>query len=185
MNQLNQLVHSRVIRGKSVYVFESHNMALVPWGECRRAVGQAPRLFTLDYHTDTRPAFVGAATHQPGSVMPRPSGVWEPIAQRLVDAIPPRLFEKIATIDASSQGSLTFTQQKMDKAIQRLKEEAAKVGANGVLPQGSGSQSVGSVGSDFGTATATGHSAYGTGVGISGNILVQAANGIAIYVTEE
>jgi uncharacterized protein YbjQ (UPF0145 family) len=95
------------------------------------------------------------------------------------------LFEKIATIDASSQGSLTFTQQKMDKAIQRLKEEAAKVGANGVLPQGSGSQSVGSVGSDFGTATATGHSAYGTGVGISGNILVQAANGIAIYVTEE
>ncbi len=99
---------------------------------------------------------------------------------------PPRSFEKIAIIDASSQGSMAFTQQqKMDKAIQRLKEEAAKVGANGVLLQESGSQSVGSVGSGFGTASATGHSAYGTGVGISGNILVQAANGIAIYVTEE
>jgi hypothetical protein len=32
MNQLNQLVDFMVIRGKSVHVFESHNMALVPWG---------------------------------------------------------------------------------------------------------------------------------------------------------
>lgn len=99
---------------------------------------------------------------------------------------PPRAFEKIAIIDASSQGSMAFTQQqKMDKAIARLKEEAAKVGANGVLLQGSGSQAVGSVGTGFGSATAAGNTAYGTGVGISGNVFVQAANGIAIYVTQE
>jgi uncharacterized protein YbjQ (UPF0145 family) len=99
---------------------------------------------------------------------------------------PPKAFEKIAIIDASSQSSMAFTQQqKMDKAIARLKEEAAKVGANGVLLQGSGSQAVGSVGTGFGSATATGSSAYGTGVGVSGNVFVQAANGIAIYVTQE
>jgi uncharacterized protein YbjQ (UPF0145 family) len=99
---------------------------------------------------------------------------------------PPRAYEQIAVIDASSQGSMAFTQQqKTDKAIARLKEEAAKVGANGILLQASGSQPVGSVGTGLGTATATGHSAYGTGVGISGNIFVQAANGVAIYVTEE
>lgn len=99
---------------------------------------------------------------------------------------PPKAFEKIAIIDASSQGSMAFTQQqKMDKAIARLKEEAATLGANGVLLQGSGSQAVGTVGTDFGSATATGNSTYGTGVGISGNVFVQAANGIAIYVTQE
>jgi uncharacterized protein YbjQ (UPF0145 family) len=81
---------------------------------------------------------------------------------------------------------MTFTQQqKMDKAIERLKVEAAKLGANGILLQGSGNQAVGSVGTAFGSATATGSSAYGTGVGISGNIVVKAANGIAIYVTQE
>ena len=99
---------------------------------------------------------------------------------------PPKAYEKIAIIDASSQGSMTFTQQqKMDKAIARLKEEAAKVGANGVLLEGSGSQSVGSVGTGFGSASATGHSASATSMGVSGNILVQAANGLAIYVTQE
>ena len=99
---------------------------------------------------------------------------------------PPRAYEQIAIIDASSQGSAAFTQQqKMDKAIQRLKAEAASVGANGVLLQGAGNQPVGSVGSGFGTATATGNTAYGTGLGVSGTVFVKAANGIAIYVTEE
>lgn len=84
---------------------------------------------------------------------------------------PPRVFEKIAIIDASSQSSMAFTQQqKMDKAIARLKDEAAKLGANGILLQGTGSQAVGSVGTGFGSATATGSSEYGTGVGVSGNV---------------
>ena len=99
---------------------------------------------------------------------------------------PPRAFEKIAIIDASSQGSMAFTQQqKMDKAIERLKEEAAKLGTNGILLEGSGNQPVGAVGTGFGSATATGSSAYGTGVGVSGTVFVKAANGIAIYVTQE
>ena len=50
---------------------------------------------------------------------------------------PPPRYEEIATLNASSQGSLALTgQQNMDKAMQRMKNEAAKLGANGILLQG-------------------------------------------------
>src|SRR5579872_5082282 len=56
---------------------------------------------------------------------------------------PPAKFEQIALLDASSRGSLTFTSQgKTDKAIERLKKEAAKLGANGILLQGVTTQQV-------------------------------------------
>lgn len=80
------LVDRRIVKGKSVYIFESHNMALVPWAECRRKTGPAPRLFTLDYHTDTHSAFIGEALRQVGAFGPPPNE-WMPIAQRLVDSV--------------------------------------------------------------------------------------------------
>ena len=98
---------------------------------------------------------------------------------------PPAKYEEIAIIDASSRGSPAFTdQQKMNKAIARLKDEAAKLGANGILLEGAGDQS-GAVGTGVGTATSTGHSAVGTGVGISAGIFIKSANGLAIYVPLE
>jgi hypothetical protein len=98
----------------------------------------------------------------------------------------PAKYEEIAIIDASSKGSPAFTdQQKMDKAIARLKDEAAKLGANGILLQGAGDQSAGAVGTGVGTATTTGHSTVGTGVGISAGIFFKSANGMAIYVPPE
>src|SRR6202163_5080227 len=46
---------------------------------------------------------------------------------------PPEKYEEIAIIDASSRRSIVITdQQKMNKVIARLKEEAARVGANGI-----------------------------------------------------
>jgi hypothetical protein len=99
---------------------------------------------------------------------------------------PPAKYEEIAIIDASSKNSGAFTDQgKMDKAIARLKEEAAKLGANGILLGGAGEQQGGAVGTGFGTATATGNSAAGTGVGISAGIFHKFANGMAIYVPPE
>jgi hypothetical protein len=62
-----------------------------------------------------------------------------PISPELVKVYmqPPPKYEQIATIDATSRGSLTITsQQNMDKAIARLKQEAARLGANGILLQG-------------------------------------------------
>jgi hypothetical protein len=99
---------------------------------------------------------------------------------------PPKAFEKIAIVDASSRHSMTFTaQQKSDKAITRLKEEAGKLGANGVLLEGTGSQTVGSVGTGLGSGSMSGNSSVGIGIGFSGNIEAKVANGLAIFVTEE
>jgi len=99
---------------------------------------------------------------------------------------PPKAFEEIAMLEASSKTSWSITSQgKMDVVIRRLKEEAAALGANGVLLQGTGNEYGGSVSTGTGTATVSGNTAYGTGFGASTGIMHKAGNGIAIYVIEE
>jgi len=91
---------------------------------------------------------------------------------------PPLKFEEVALLEASSKSSWSFTDQgKMNKAVQRLKDEAARLGANGVLLQGSGSESSGSI--NTGNATSTG---YG---GVTMAAIHKSASGIAIFVFEE
>ena len=98
---------------------------------------------------------------------------------------PPEKYEEIAIIDASSRRSIVFTdQQKMNKVIARLKEEAAKVGANGILIQGTGDEQAGEVRTGAGTGTASGHSAYGTGIEVSAARIMKTGQGIAIYVPD-
>ena len=93
---------------------------------------------------------------------------------------PPENYEEIAIVDASSHTSWAVTDQgKIEKAIERLKEEAASLGANGVLigVSGTGDLSTGSVG------VATG--GYGnTAYGVSSNAMHKTAKGMAIYVHE-
>lgn len=92
----------------------------------------------------------------------------------------PATYEEVAIVDAASHSSFAMGDQaKTNKVIERMKIEAAKLGANGILIQGVGNESAGSVGA--GTANATGsNSAVGTG--ISGNIYMKSGKGIAIYV---
>src|SRR3974390_758943 len=98
---------------------------------------------------------------------------------------PPEKYEEIATIDASSQGSMAFTSQKnMDKAIARLKEEAAKLGANGILLQGVQDTQSGSIGTGVGSSSYGPGSSTGVGVGGSFGIYNKAAHGIAIFVPQ-
>lgn len=81
------LVTAETIGGKPVYIFEKHNFALIPWAQIAAETPEPVRLLTLDYHTDTRPAFVGYACKQfPGFRIPAPSE-WEPIAAAEVAAI--------------------------------------------------------------------------------------------------
>ncbi len=96
---------------------------------------------------------------------------------------PPVPYEAIAQLDTSSQGSFSFTaQRKTDVVVRRLKAEAAKLGANGVLLQGIGDQVSGSVGSGGGTESYSGNSAVGGGVGINFATTRKAGGGLAIYV---
>ena len=96
---------------------------------------------------------------------------------------PPPKYEEIATIDATSQGSLAITgQQNTDKAIQRMKAEAAKLGANGVLLQGVRDTQGGSLGAGVGNTSYGPSSATGVGVGGSFALTNKAVQGLAIYV---
>ena len=54
---MTDTVRRRVIGGKRVYIFERHNFALCAWAEIKRSHSPELALITLDYHTDTQPAF--------------------------------------------------------------------------------------------------------------------------------
>jgi hypothetical protein len=96
---------------------------------------------------------------------------------------PPPHYEQIATLHATSQGSFAITsQQNMDVAMQRLKEEAAKLGANGVLLEGVQDTQSGSVGLGAGSSSYGGNSATGVGAGGSFALTSKVAQALAIYV---
>lgn len=87
-------------------------------------------------------------------------------------------FEEIALVEASSRGAWAVSDQgKTNAAIERLKEEAASLGANGILLRGTGSQSNVSVATS--TATYSGNTGYGTGVGVG--VVHKTASAVAIY----
>ena len=104
--------------------------------------------------------------------------------QVVIYTSPPKgTYEQIARIDTSSQWSLSLTaQQKTDAVISRLKTEAAKLGANGVLLQGMGDRTSGSIGTGAGGASYGGSSGIGGGVGINLGMNQKIGAGIAIYV---
>ena len=92
-------------------------------------------------------------------------------------------YEEIARLETSSQGSFSFTAQgKTDAVIKRLKEEAAKLGANGVLLEGIGEEASGSVGTGGGSTSYSRGSSVGGGVGIGVGLTKKVGGGIAIYV---
>jgi hypothetical protein len=96
---------------------------------------------------------------------------------------PETKYEEIALLDTSSKGGFGFTAQgKMDVVINRLKEDAAKLGANGILLQGLGSEAGGTISTGYAQATASGNHAYGSGIGFSGTARNKTGSGLAIYV---
>ncbi|MBD9535820.1 hypothetical protein IB227_08210 [Stenotrophomonas sp. STM01] len=95
---------------------------------------------------------------------------------------PPARFEKVALLDAGSRNSWAITDQgKTNKVMERLKQEAADLGANGILIGGMGDQQIGSVGS--GQAWGYGNTAYG--LGVSSGVFQKKGAGLAIYVFED
>jgi hypothetical protein len=92
-------------------------------------------------------------------------------------------YQQIANLSASSGGSFALSGAgKIDKVIERLKKEAAKLGANGILLHGVGDQSAGSVGAGISTETNSPHSPYGLGFGASAFFFQKSGEGVAIYV---
>jgi hypothetical protein len=96
---------------------------------------------------------------------------------------PPPAFEEIAILNASKSSAFTSGGQKtVDKVIAGLKEQAAKLGANGVILEGFSDSQTGSVGSGVGSSSASGNSAVGVGVGGSLGIYKKTGHGVAVFV---
>ena len=100
----------------------------------------------------------------------------------------PEGFEEIAIVSASAGHDFKKSSTLMDEAIQRLKEEAAKVGANGVILTRIDERDIPSVTTSYGSATkiGSGDTAHVTGNATSVNRgdTYTRLNGVAIYVSE-
>jgi membrane-associated protease RseP (regulator of RpoE activity) len=104
-------------------------------------------------------------------------------AQVQVYLRPPAKFEEVAILNTSSKNSLNLTAQgRTDVVIERLKEEAAKLGANGVLIQSIGDQAVGAIGASGATVRASPRSASILALAGSVTLSVKTGDAIAIYV---
>ena len=88
--------------------------------------------------------------------------------------VPPTDYEVIARVEASSEMGLT-DQQSLDFAIEEVKKQAAKVGANGVILNAVGKESTGGFGNFFSNG-------YGGGFFVGGDSFAQKISGTAIYV---
>jgi ABC-type sugar transport system substrate-binding protein len=99
---------------------------------------------------------------------------------------PPAAFEEIAVLNTSSNSMFTTGGQKsVDKVIAGLKEQAAKLGANGVILEGFSDSQTGSVGSGVGSSSVSSNSAVGVGLGGSMGIYKKTGHGRAIFVPPE
>ncbi len=89
----------------------------------------------------------------------------------------------LAAICLTACATSAFTAQgKTDAVITRLRAEAAKLGANGVLLQGIGDQPSGSVGTGGGTESFSGGSAVGSGIGLNIGTTRKVGGDLAIFV---
>jgi hypothetical protein len=96
---------------------------------------------------------------------------------------PPPYFEEVALLNASSNSVFTpGGQAAVDKVINGLKEEAAKLGANGIILEGFQDRQSGSLGTGVGSSSVSSNSAVGVGVGGSLGIYKKTGQGTAIYV---
>lgn len=107
----------------------------------------------------------------------------DPSQVRIYYGPPPGGFEEIALLETSS-GALTYGEQnKSDSILAKLRAEAARLGANGVLFQGTADGYGGggaSVGVGGGRVGGSGFSSAGVGVNVSPR--QKFAKGIAVYV---
>ena len=101
--------------------------------------------------------------------------------------VAPESYEEIAIVSAKAGHDFKSDSALMDSAIQRLKEEAAKVGANGVLLSNIDERDAPSTTTIYGSASASGNDgssvyASGSSVSVDRGDTYTRIRGLAIYV---
>jgi hypothetical protein len=105
-----------------------------------------------------------------------------PSEVKLYAHAPPQ-FEEIAVLNASSHSVFRpGGQAEMDRVIERLKAQAAEVGANGLILEGFSDVATGSVGTGVGSQSYGRSSAVGVGVGGGMGIFKKTGQARAIFV---
>jgi hypothetical protein len=111
---------------------------------------------------------------------PRPA--ISPAEVRIYTA-PPAQFQEIALLDAHSSSVFQPGGQKsVDKVVERLKEQAAQLGANGIILGDVADRQTGSIGSGIDSDSYSRNSAVGVGVGGSLGMYKKTGKATAIYV---
>ncbi|MBI3530020.1 MAG: hypothetical protein HY067_18900 [Betaproteobacteria bacterium] len=105
----------------------------------------------------------------------------DPSQVKVYSTAPPG-YEEIAVVDATSRLSFSFgDQKKMDAVMERLRKEAASLGANGVLLQSTGTESGGGISTGIGTGVGIGGGlSVGTGIFTASDN--KTGRGLAIHV---
>src|SRR5256714_14905724 len=97
--------------------------------------------------------------------------------------VPPRHFERIAIIDSPAGTSWIFPDRpSMELGISRLREQAAALGANGILLQRVYDVSAGGLAIGVGGFGSSGHSFYGGAGNVGGPLINHRVQAAAIYV---
>ena len=106
------------------------------------------------------------------------------VAQVQVYVKPPSTdFEEIAYLETSSAYSWSFTDSGRTRVvIERLKAQAAKLGANGLLLQAVSDQIVDGTGAGVGAALVGTHGSVGLGYGVAGSKTEKIGRATAIYM---
>jgi hypothetical protein len=94
----------------------------------------------------------------------------------------PPVYEDVAILNASGKSVNPQSQAAFDKVIERLKIQAAQLGANAVILEGFSDRQSGSIGLGGGSTSYSSHSAVGVGVGGGFGIYSKTAHGRAVYI---
>src|SRR4029453_17198044 len=97
--------------------------------------------------------------------------------------VPPRHFERIAIINSSAGTTWIFSDRpSMELGISRLREQAAALGANGILLERVYDVSAGGLAIGVGGFGSSGHSFYGGAGNVGGTLINHRVQAAAIYV---
>jgi hypothetical protein len=106
-----------------------------------------------------------------------------PVEQVTVYSHAPAAYEEIATLSASTKSVFSpGGPAQIDKVVERLKAQAAQLGANGLILEGFSDAQTASLGTGVGSESYSRNTSVGVGVGGSFGIFKKTGMGRAIYV---
>jgi hypothetical protein len=106
-----------------------------------------------------------------------------PVDQVTIYSHAPPAFEDIATLSASTKSVFSpGGPQQIDKVVAQLKQQAAQLGANGLILEGFSDAQTVSIGTGVGSESYSRNTSVGVGVGGSFGVFKKTGRGRAIFV---